>query len=192
MKGLVIFTEENGYFGVANLSCLVEYMENDLLADDINDFYSNYINEDTQLAEISIYSVYDAIRIRDKIEENFEPCYVIAHCDLNEDMEDAQLEFIGYDVCADDYYTSPIGLEYLAISLDEAEYTGDMPFFDNLENSVRYEYNEKRNSYGIFDDKSVAKELAEYCNWLAYDYEGIFYNAKNFRAVKIYLAKQNA
>jgi hypothetical protein len=191
MKAIIICHSNDEYYGIYQLNCLAEYIDNKKLKDDVESFINNYLDEETQLIKYTPYSLYDAVQLSDKITNKFDDTQVIIFSDTDEDIDESTAEFIGYDICADDYYTSVIGLGYLGevdgYTKDEDEY-----FFDNLSNEVRYEYFEQLNEYGIFDEISPANELADYCNWLKSEYEdddNVLQGANNFKVVKIYLPK---
>lgn len=188
MKGLIICTEDSIYYGAGQLNCFAEYQAGRLELD-INTYIDRYVNDDTQMIEFTPYSLYDAISLAEKIEKEYEPCRIVAFADLDEAIDEGQLEFIGYDVVADDYYTSPLGLEYLTMSLEESEFTDDLPFFENLDNEVRYDYASQLNEYQLFDDISWAEEIQEYCNFICEQYYNSFQGASDFKILKIYLKK---
>lgn len=188
MTGIIICTKNEDYCGVYQLNCFAEYLEDKRLGDEVQRFMENYVDGESQLIEFSPYALYDARELAEKISRRSDDTQTIIFADKNESIDENLAEFIGYDVCADDYYTSPVGMGYLG-EVDEYDKSADEPFFDNLSNEVRYEYFEQLNCYGIFDDISPANEIAEYCNWLIDDEYDVFPDAKSFRTVKIYLPK---
>ncbi|MFR5876094.1 MAG: hypothetical protein ACLUFN_06355 [Eubacterium sp.] len=187
MIGIIICTENENYNGIYQLSCLAEYIDNKKIGNDVKTFMNNYVDEESQLIIFTAYSLYDAKELSEKISKKFENTQIIIFSDENESIDENLAEFIGYDVCADDYYTSPIGMGYLG-EIDEFNKFEDEPFFDNLSNEVRFEYFEQLNDYGIFNDLIPAGEIAEYCNWLIDEEYDVFQGAKKFKIVKIYLA----
>lgn len=188
MIGIIICTENENYNGIYQLNCLAEYFESKKLGDDIRHFTENYVDEESQLIKFSSYALYDSKELAEKISRHYDDTHIIIFADENESVDENLAEFIGYDVCADDYYTSPIGMGYLGETDEYDEYENE-PFFDNLSNEVRYEYFKQLNDYGIFDDISPAREIAEYCSWLIDEEYDVFQGAKSFKTVKIYSAK---
>lgn len=184
MLGLLVCVKNEEYKGVCQVVCLSDYAEDKKIGGEVQAFLDKYVDEETQLIECSAYSIYDARQLCEKIENRFgDECEVIACSDVDESV-DSSLEFIGYDSCADDYYTSVIGMGYLDAS---QVFYDDEPFFEELDLGSRNDYYDKLNEYGLFDDKNDADEITDYCNYLVDEYYDMFQNAENFRTVKIYI-----
>lgn len=188
MNGLIICTSNKEYYGIGQLDCFAEYLEDKAVGSDIQKFIELYADSDTQQIEITPFSIYDAKILCEKISKKCEPCRVIFYCDIEEELDSYQYDFIGYDVCADDYYTSPLGMNYLNYT-DDFEIFEDLPFFENISNEVRFDYARQINEFGLFDSTEPAGEIAEYCNWLCKNFDDMFYGAKDFKLIKIYLPK---
>ena len=196
MTGLIIY-ENNGssYLGTATPNCLSDYYEHKRLGEQIQRYFDNYLDFETQLIKLSSYSIYDAKELCNELKRNHIDADIILYCDYDENPFEYTEEFIGYDVCAGDYYVSPLGLGYLKMTREEIEYmaeselTDDHPFFENLDDDVRYGYADTLNEYGLFADKEMADEIAEYCNWLDAQYDNVFEGIGGFRVVKIYKVK---
>ena len=187
MTGLIICTESETYNGIGSINTLAEYLDDRKIGEEVKRFLESYVEEETQLIVPSPYAIYDAKALAEKVSKRYEATQVLLYSN-EESALNAQAEFIGYDVCADDYYTSPIGLGYLG-EIAEYDIDGDEPFFENISNEVRYEYFQQLNPYGLFDEAAPAEEIAEYCNWLCSEYADMFQGAENFKIIKIYRMK---
>lgn len=186
MIGILICYDNDRYCGIGQLNCLCDYIDNKSFGDEIQAFIDSYTDEQTQLIEYGTYAVYDAEKIREKI-DRIDSCRIIVFADDDEQPNERALDFIGYDVCADDYYTSPIGMGYLTLPLENAEYYyDDLPFFTELHPSIRRDYANQLNDYRLLDSKETADEITEYCNWLVQEYDDIFSGAQEFKTVKIF------
>lgn len=183
MAEIIICSARDSYHGVYQLNSLAEYLDDKKIGSDVEGFINRYVDEDSQTIKYSPYALYDAQSIAEKIGKRFEKQRVIVYCDSDEIIDDATMQFIGYDVCSDDNYTSPIGLQYFDTGIEQFY---DEPFFDNLTPEVRDEYYCQLNSYGLFDSLDTAKEIAEYCNWLVEEYYDMFQGAENFKIVCVY------
>lgn len=196
MTGLIIYeVEGSSYLGTAAPSCLSDYCEHKKLGAMVKKYIDSYLDFETQLITLRPYSIYDAKELCAEFKKNRIDTGIILYCDCDEKPYEYTEEFIGFDVCAGDYYVSPLGLGYLEMTsedieyMGESEFTNDYPFFENLDDDVRYGYADKLNDSGLFDDKETADEIAEYCNWLSAQYDDVFEGLGDFRVVKIYKVK---
>lgn len=195
MTGLIICEkQEEMYCGVGATNCLGDFCENKKVGEKVRAYIDRYIDFDSQLIALSPYSIYDAKELCSLLNKNGIETMLLLYCDTDEKPYEYTEEFIGYDVCAEDYYTSVLGMDYLTMSSEEIQYmddefTNDFPFFENISDEVRSEYANQLNEYGLFDSIDTAGEIEEYCNWLAAQYDDIFEGLGSFKTVKMFIVK---
>lgn len=196
MLGLIIYENQgNEYKGIATPCCLGDYCENSKIGDSVMQYIERYIDFESQLIELDSYSIYYAKELCKQFKKIGVDADILIYCDIYETPYEYTDEFLGYDVCAEDYYTSPLGMGYLEFTSEDIEFmvdeevSDDFPFFENISNEVRYEYEQQLNRYKLFDNIETANEITEYCNYLTSQYDDIFEGLSNFKAVKIYTVK---
>lgn len=196
MTGLIIYEHQSDrYKGTATPCCLGDYCENSKIGENVIQYIEQYIDFDSQLIELNPYSLYYAKELCQQFKKIGVKADILLYCDMNETLYETVDEFLGYDVCAEDYCTSPIGMGYLEFTAEDIEFmidedvSDDFPFFENISNEVRYEYEQQLNKHKLFDSLDTANEIAEYCNYLTVQYDGIFEGLTDFKPVKIYTVK---
>ncbi|MCM1285098.1 MAG: hypothetical protein NC213_04760 [Acetobacter sp.] len=196
MTGLIIYENQgSSYKGVATPCCLGDYCENSKIGDSVFQYIDQYIDFESQLIKLNSYSIYYAEALCQQFKKIGVDTGILIYCDVDEIPHESTDDFLGYDVCAEDYYTSPLGMEYLEFTSEDIEFmvdeevSDDFPFFENISNEVRHEYEQQLNKHKLFDNLETAEEIAEYCNYLTAQYDNIFEGLKNFKIVKIYAKK---
>lgn len=193
MIGIIIYEKNNdSYLGTGTPICLSDYCEHKKLGDKIKKYIDSYIDYETQRITFSPYAMYDAKELCSDLQKDNIDVGILLYCDCDERLYEYAEDFIGYDVCSCDYFASPLGLNYLALTSESLEILADCgitdayPFVENLDDEVRYGYADKLNSYMLFEDKEAADEIAEYCNWLDAQYDDFLEGFGDFRTVRIY------
>ena len=88
--------------------------------------------------------------------------------------------FLGYDICGDSEYYSPLGDAMLR------EFNPQFPFDRNLGSELFVHYKEKINSNGLFSNKEVATSLANYCIKINREFPHAVESENNWRPFAIY------
>ena len=88
---------------------------------------------------------------------------------------------LGYDICADSKYYSPIGDGFLQ------RYDVDNPFFAEMSFLDFYGYKKDINSAGLFNTYAMALEFSKYCNAINKKYEHAIESENNWRPFAIYM-----
>lgn len=89
-------------------------------------------------------------------------------------------ELLGYDICADSMYYSPIGDGFLV------SYSLDEKFFSEMSINDYKFYKENVNDKGLFQTYSAALNFAQYCNTINQKYEHVIESEDNWRPFAIY------
>ncbi len=93
---------------------------------------------------------------------------------------------LGYDICADSKYYSPIGDGFLQI------YDKDNTFFVEMCIAKFKYYKNNINSAGLFSTYSIALEFSNYCNVINKKYEHAVETENHWRPFAIYKLKEPA
>ena len=102
---------------------------------------------------------------------------------LYSDIDEPALKnvvFLGYDICGDSEYYSPLGDAMLR------EFNPQFPFDRNLGSELFVHYKEKINSNGLFSNKEVATSLANYCIKINREFPHAVESENNWRPFAIY------
>ncbi len=89
-------------------------------------------------------------------------------------------KFLGYDICADSKYYSPIGDGFLET------YDTDSVFFSEMHISDFECYKKNINMRGLFSTISKALEFSNYCNMMNEKYNHAVETEKNWRPFALY------
>lgn len=176
-------TKLSNYKGLYRQCDLMNFYECDnvYLKEIIDKYFSllkdkNYLDctENTYTISLQLYRTIktfgwngDLIIFTDKISENIPNNF----------------DFIGYDICADSKYYSPLGDNFLD------RYILDSKFFSSMNNDSFKKYKKNINSSGLFDDYSIALDFAQYCNIINKKYEHVIESEDNWRPFAIYMLK---
>lgn len=87
---------------------------------------------------------------------------------------------LGYDICADSKYYSPVGDGFLQT------YDKDNPFFAEMSISEFEHYKNNINIAGLFNAHAIALEFSKYCNAVNKKYEHAVESENNWRPFAIY------
>lgn len=88
--------------------------------------------------------------------------------------------FLGYDICGDSEYYSPLGDAMFY------EFDPQFPFDRNMGNELFARYKGKINSNGLFSNKEVATSLANYCVKINREFPHAVESENNWRPFAIY------
>lgn len=173
----------SNYKGLYRHCNLVDFYECDnvYLAKTIDKYFSllkdkNYLDytKNTNTISLQLYKTIksygwngDLIIFTDKIDENIPNNF----------------DLIGYDICADSKYYSPLGDNFLD------KYIFDSKFFSAMDNDSFKKYKKNINSSGLFNDYSIALDFAKYCNIINKKYEYVIESEDNWRPFAIYILK---
>ena len=89
-------------------------------------------------------------------------------------------ELIGYDICADSMYYSPLGDGFLT------SYIQSETFFNEMSLENYRDYAKNLNNFGLFKSYVVAEEFAKYCNKINSLYPHTIESEENWRPFMIY------
>lgn len=90
-------------------------------------------------------------------------------------------ELVGYDICADSKYYSPLGDGFLL------SYNQNEKFFEAMSFDKYLQYSCDINDFGMFSSQIIATDFAKYCNWINSRYPHIVESEDNWRPYAIYL-----
>ena len=89
-------------------------------------------------------------------------------------------KFLGYDICADSRYYSPIGDGFLT------EYNEGMLFFSEMNIAQYRTYRNSLNDNYLFTSYAVALQFSRYCSYINEKYEHSVESENNWRPFAIY------
>lgn len=90
-------------------------------------------------------------------------------------------ELLGYDICADSMYYSPLGDGFLA------SYAPNETFFFEMSFEDYREYRNDLNEVGLFNSYVIADNFSQYCNRINNHYSHVIESEENWRPVAIWL-----
>jgi len=89
--------------------------------------------------------------------------------------------FLGYDICADSRYYSPLGDGFLS------SYAQDELFFRGMSIRKYAEYVRDLNDACLFKTRIIADDFSNYCNWINHQYPHIVESEEGWRPYAIYV-----
>lgn len=105
---------------------------------------------------------------------------ILLFTDCYQERIPSDFVLLGYDICADSKYYSPIGDGFLQ------SYDKDNSFFRDMSIAEFDLYKSNINDAGLFDTYSVAVNFAKYCNEINNKYEHSVESENNWRPFFIY------
>lgn len=94
-------------------------------------------------------------------------------------------ELIGYDICADSKYYSPLGDGFLEV------YDENDLFFSEMDFNIFKRYKDNINENGLFSVYYAALEFSQYCKMINDKYEHMVESENNYRPFAVFAFKQS-
>ena len=170
------------YKGLYRQNNLIDFYYNNVFESYIEWYFSistegNYIQY-TKENEIRVIFLYKILKAENWYGD------IILFTDNIDTAISTDYELIGYDVCADSKYYSPIGDGFLE------SYDTDNVFFFEMNKNDYQNYKNNINDYGLFSSYDTALIFSSYCNKINNKYKHAVETEKNWRPFAIYRRRQ--
>lgn len=175
-------TDVKGYLGLYGGSFLIDYMKkNNSLDKLINWFFEK--SRDGQDMEYNEENLKKIVELRHNIKrEKWEGNILCFTDDKQIKIPDSTM--IGYDICADSMYYSPLGDGFLM------EYNKYPEFYSDMSFEMYSKYRDNINDKWLFSSYEMAMNFSKYCNHINKKHFHCIESEDNWRPFAIFIYNQ--
>lgn len=165
------------YRGLYRADGICDYMKSGDELDELIDCFFRETNE--TVLRYTAENRKKALELQKSLELHGWAGELIAFTDDVKVLSENGMTFLGYDICADSMHYSPIGGGIMDAYSDDV-------FFSEMSEDKYEHFKNGINEFVLFESIDVAREFADYCNFVNEKHRNCVESENNWRAFAVY------